>query len=616
MAFIDLGLLTTSTQRTDQVSTLESTDVFQFSLERSRDVVFSLGADLGWTVRDQSGAIVAEPGANYDGGEVALTNLDGGILYSLEVRRTDRDLDYTLAISPAASPSIDPLTGENPADSADGVFIVGANGQFEFDYALDGGRYQGEAGIVSLRDLDDVAWGSVDWTREIIDRVLSDSVLGYRLVNDRVDNPWIDLFHNEAGEYRGSQILEMTPGDTVAIVLIPNGTFAEVRNNPEIGGDKRPLFSIATANPDDDFYFGQIAIAGRDIYVMEDKRIDLGSDRDYNDFGFRLTGVTPRGIGAIDDLIQIAPGQDDWRTLVPRWDNVAPIVEFDVTGLDLREFPLSGTVSDGNGVWDIDGLTAEVIDGSGAVVRTIAINLTPSGEGQTFSINRGVVTDGLEAGDYRLTLTPRDRRDAGAAIVAIDLVIPSSNSTTDPGGNSDPDPNPAPDPTNTAPAAPVLDALTTAYDRGTTLTLSGQVSDADGWADIDRIVIDLLDPAGESVQTTTIDTLTASDADTAQFAVEIALAATLAAGSYGLRVTAIDVAGATSAITSHSLTVTIPTSNVDPVNDPDPRDPDPIQRPNLLKFGALPLYTTNETLRFSNARAADPDGWDNIARID
>jgi Leucine-rich repeat (LRR) protein/subtilisin-like proprotein convertase family protein len=616
MASIDLGLLTSSIQHNDQVSALELNDVFRFSLATSQDVVFSLGAELSWTVRDQSGAIVAEPDADYRGGEVALTNLDDGILYSLEVRRTDQDRDYTLTIAPSDRPAIDPLTGENAAASAEGVFIVGDDGQLEFDYALDGGRYQGEAGIVSLRNLDDVAWGSVDWTREIIDRVLSNSSLGYRLVNDRVDNPWIDLFHAEAGEYRGSQILAMTPGDTVAIVLIPNGTFTEVLANPEIGGNKRPLFSIATANPDDQFYFGQIAVADRDVYVMEDKRIDLGSDRDYNDFGFRLTGVTPRGIGTIDDLIEIAPGDDDWRTLVPRWDNVAPIVEFDVTGLDRREFPLSGTVSDGNGAWDIDGLTAEVIDGSGAVVRTIAINLTPSGQGQTFVIDRDVVTDGLGAGDYQLMLTPRDRRDAGEAIVAIDLVIPRSNSTTDPGGNSDPDPNPDFDPTNAAPTAPILDAFTNAYDRGTTLTLSGQVTDADGWADIDRIVIDLLDPAGESVQITTINSLTTSDDDTARFAVEIALAATFAAGSYGLRVMAIDAAGATSAIASQSLTVTIPTSKVDPVNDPDPSDPDPIQRPNLLKFGALPLYTTSETLRFRNARTADPDGWDNIARVD
>ncbi len=615
MALIDLGLLTSNTQRTDRVSTLESNDVFQFSLEGSQDVVFSLGADLGWTVRDQSGAIVAEPDAGYDGGDVALTNLGSGILYSLEVRRTDQDLDYTLTIAPGDSPLIDPLTGEDPADSADGVFIVGANGQLEFDYALDDGRYQGEAGIVSLHGLADFEWGAADWTREIVDRVLSNSSLGYHLVSDRVDNPWIDLFHDETGEYRGSQIVEMTPGDAVAIVLIPNGTFAEVRANPEIGGDKRPLFSIATANPDDGFYFGQIAVADRDIYVMEDKRIDLGSDRDYNDFGFRLTGVTPRGIGSIDDLIQIAPGKDDWRTTIPRWDNVAPIVEFDVTGLDLREFPISGTVTDENGAWDIDSLTAEVTDASGNVVRTIAINLTPSGNGHTFSIDRTVATGGLGAGTYSLTLTPRDLKDTGSAIVAIDLVISPSNSTTDPGLT--PAQNPDPDPTNTAPNSPLLDTFSNAYNRGTTLTLSGQVTDADGWADIDRVMVELIDPAGQPVNTTTIETLTQSDDDTARFAVDVALAATLAAGSYGLRVTAIDAAGATSTIASQSLTVTIPHSNVD---DPDPRDPDPQdpapQRPNLLKFGALPLYTTDETLRFSNARAADPDGWRNIALID
>jgi subtilisin-like proprotein convertase family protein len=623
MALIDLGLLTSNTQRTDRVSILESNDVFQFSLAGSRDVVFSLGADLGWTVRDQSGAIVAEPGADYSGGDVALTNLDGGVLYSLEVRRTDRDLDYTLAIAPGDSPSIDPITGEDPADSADGVLIVGASGQLEFDYALDGGRYQGEAGIVSLRDLEGFDWGSPNWTREIVDRVLSNSVLGYHLVNDRVDNPWIDLFHDETGDYHGTQIIEMTPGDTVAIVLIPNGTFAEVLANPEIGGDKRPLFSIATANPDDNFYFGQIAVADRDVYVMEDKRIDLGSDRDYNDFGFRLTGVTPRGIGSIDDLVEIAPGEDDWRQVVPRWDNVAPIVEFDVTGLDLRDFPLSGTVSDENGAWDIDGLTAEITDTSGNVVRTIAISLTPSGDGQTFSIDRSVVTDGLGAGDYRLTLTPSDRRDAGEAIVAIDLIIPTSDLNPNPEPDPEPDPepnpdpNPDPNPTNTAPEAPILGVLPTSQNRGTALTLSGQVTDADGWADIDRIVIDLLDSAGETVTTTTIATLTASDDDTARFATTLALEATLAAGTYGLRVTAIDTAGATSAIASQSFDVAITAINPPSNNDPDP-DPNvtAIQRPNLLKFGALPLYTTDETLRFSNARAADPDGWDNIARID
>ena len=62
-----------------------------------------------------------------------------------------------------------------------------------------------------------------------------------------------------------------------------------VFDNPDVGGAARPLFSMATANPDDAFHVGQIADVTGDgsTFVMEDLRVDTKSDGDYNDVIFQ-----------------------------------------------------------------------------------------------------------------------------------------------------------------------------------------------------------------------------------------------------------------------------------------------------------------------------------------
>ncbi|MEG4808530.1 DUF4114 domain-containing protein, partial [Microcoleus sp. F8-D1] len=87
----------------------------------------------------------------------------------------------------------------------------------------------------------------------------------------------------------------------------------EVYDNPGgIGGDKKPLFSMATANSSDVFKPGQIAgvVNGGSIFVMEDMGIGEGSDADYNDIIFSLKGATPKVI-SMDDVIA---KNSDWRT--------------------------------------------------------------------------------------------------------------------------------------------------------------------------------------------------------------------------------------------------------------------------------------------------------------
>ncbi|WP_199317941.1 S8 family serine peptidase, partial [Planktothrix sp. FACHB-1355] len=152
--------------------------------------------------------------------------------------------------------------------------------------------------------------------KEASRRSLSNSTEGYVAIADRTEGakfsptfPWGDNYN--AGEYKNIKTFYMKPGDKFGFMLVPNGTVQEVFDNPKIGGAKLPLFSLATANPLDAFQVGQIADVTGDskIFVMEDKRIDTGSDKDYNDVVFRVTGA--KGVTVkLDDVI--APDKD-WR---------------------------------------------------------------------------------------------------------------------------------------------------------------------------------------------------------------------------------------------------------------------------------------------------------------
>jgi Domain of unknown function (DUF4114) len=96
-------------------------------------------------------------------------------------------------------------------------------------------------------------------------------------------------------------------------MLVPNGTVRDVFNNPGAGGDKRPLLSLSSLNADDAFLSGQIAdVTGSGkAFAMEDQRVDTGSDKDYNDLVFNLTGATGKAV-AIDKVIDPAK---DWTKL-------------------------------------------------------------------------------------------------------------------------------------------------------------------------------------------------------------------------------------------------------------------------------------------------------------
>ncbi|AFY85542.1 DUF4114 domain-containing protein [Oscillatoria acuminata] len=217
---------------------------------------------------------------------------------------------------------IDPLTGELVAslpntDFTSGTFVVGNTGQVNIEFLYDGGAYKSEIGIFSLTGMEEFVPGSAEFIKEAAKRASSHSEQGYIVISDATEAAKFtgdlgEVNNFNWGEHEGNKTFLMQPGDKFGIILVPNGTIEEVQENPELTGNKRPLFSLATANPEDAFHVGQIAdvTAQGNLFVMEDLRVDVGSDFDYNDLIFSLFGATGTAT-VLDELIN--PNLD-WRT--------------------------------------------------------------------------------------------------------------------------------------------------------------------------------------------------------------------------------------------------------------------------------------------------------------
>src|SRR5262249_25783542 len=137
-----------------------------------------------------------------------------------------------------------------------GVFSVGSTGRVGVDYLFDGAGYRGQLGMFSLKGMDQYVPGSAAYNREAARRALSDSTLGHVAISVRNETgrfaasvPWEGDYHDGHGSYLGVKTFAMTPGDTFAFVLVPNGLVQDVYNNPSVGGDKTPLYSTPRANP-------------------------------------------------------------------------------------------------------------------------------------------------------------------------------------------------------------------------------------------------------------------------------------------------------------------------------------------------------------------------------
>ena len=196
-----------------------------------------------------------------------------------------------------------------------GTFTVGETGEVSIDFLFDGGGYQGELAIFSLDGMDEFEPGSEEFIQEAASRALSDSELGHVVISDQTEGARFvgELGESDrnSGDYLGVKTVQMRPGDEFGFMLVPNNTVQRVFDNPDVGGAARPLFSMATANPDDGFHVGQIADVTGDgsTFVMEDLRVDGYTDQDYNDIVFQVRGATGKA-ALMDDVVD---PNHDWR---------------------------------------------------------------------------------------------------------------------------------------------------------------------------------------------------------------------------------------------------------------------------------------------------------------
>ena len=252
--------------------------------------------------------------------------------------------EKSIAPEVKSEPIVDKLVEKSIAEPAPklwnltfdtGVFKVNnSDGLVKFDYLFDGGDYQGELAIFNIKGMKQFS-SQEDFIKEAARRATSNSTEGYVVINDLNEGArfsgkvsYEDNYNK--GNYQGIKSFAMKSGDEFAVMLVPNGTVQQVWQNPSLGGSLRPLFSLGTANPNDEFSLRQIADVTGDgnTFAMEDLRADIWTDRDYNDITFKVSGATAKApllAGAIDpnrdwtkttfggDLIKYAKSEVDFK---------------------------------------------------------------------------------------------------------------------------------------------------------------------------------------------------------------------------------------------------------------------------------------------------------------
>jgi surface antigen len=317
MSNISIGNLNDNYFSIDFAGKTDPTDTYRF--DRINTGSFRVTAEgftsvVGMQLLDSQGKVVKDIETNgTNSGTFSIDNL-GATNYALKISAPSGDTNYQVSLTPDGK--VDPLTGLGVNS---GFFSPDATGQVGFDWLHDGGNYQGEVAIFSVQGMEKFAPGSPEFIKEAARRALSNSLFGHVVISDPTEgaNPLFNGILGEAnsneGDYSGPKTFAMKPGEAFAVMLVPNGTVQDVFNNPNAGGDKRPLLSLSSLNPDDAFLSGQVAdVTGNGkAFAMEDQRVDTGSDRDYNDLVFNLTGATGKAV-AIDKVIDPAK---DWTKL-------------------------------------------------------------------------------------------------------------------------------------------------------------------------------------------------------------------------------------------------------------------------------------------------------------
>jgi|GEM_PF-1759512 Subtilase family. len=347
MSNIEIGSLQDNYFQIGSTGKTEPTDTYFFSLPTMGSARISaegFSGDINMELRDKEGRLIKSISTSDKNTGILSTDNLGVADYILNVSPVSGNTNYQVSLTPDGK--VDPLTGMGVEA---GFFTTDQKGEVGFDLLHDGGRYKGEVAIFSLDGMEEFTSDSKEFIKEAAKRSLSDSVLGHIVISESTEgaNP---EFRGSLGEenynnepYKGVKTFTMSPGKAFTVMLVPNGKVQEVFDNPEVGGDKRPLFSLSSSNPNDAWLYGQIAdVTGAgQAFSIENQGVDTGSDRDYQDIIFKVTGATGKAVL----LKEVIDPTKDWTifeggnklinflTLTPPKNTAPPELQFDLKSI-------------------------------------------------------------------------------------------------------------------------------------------------------------------------------------------------------------------------------------------------------------------------------------------
>lgn len=131
-----------------------------------------------------------------------------------------------------------------------GIFEVGSSGIVDID-RLNNCFECRQVSIFSLKEMEHLDIGSVEFLQEAIDRALSNSKLGYVVNQEDLDLT--------------KKSFLMEEGDRFAIMLIRRGTISEIAANPKV---ENVLFSFDTSKQEFDSYEAETFLFDYDEQIL------------------------------------------------------------------------------------------------------------------------------------------------------------------------------------------------------------------------------------------------------------------------------------------------------------------------------------------------------------
>ncbi|MEG4631880.1 S8 family serine peptidase [Microcoleus sp. AR_TQ3_B6] len=610
MSNIEIGSLKDNYFHIGSTGKTEPTDTYFFSLPTmgsARISAVGFSGDINMELREKEGRLIKSISTSDKNPVIiSIDNLEVAD-YILNVSPVSGNTNYQVSLTPDGK--VDPLTGMGVEA---GFFTPDQKGEVGFDLLHDGGRYKGEVAIFSLDGMEEFTSDSQEFIKEASKRALSDSVLGHIVISESTEgaNPEFrgslgdENYNNEP--YKGIKTFTMIPGKAFAVMLVPNGKVQEVFDNPDIGGDKHPLFSLSSSNPNDAWLYGQIAdITGAgQAFPIENQRVDVGSDRDYEDIIFKLTGATGKAV-LLKEVID--PAKDwttseggnkliDFLTLNPAKDTAPHDLQFELElnstigeAIELK----SGKVADTNGVIDIARIDLSLRREGGQWTNLEdAANFIADSQGfATFSYS----LPALAIGTYELKAIAYDREGATSNTVLKSFTVNEATVTSTSTPTPTPTPTPIPTPINRSPENSQF-SLSTTYKPNEAIQLTNaKVFDTNGAHNLEKVDFGLQEEGGEWTDISDATTFIPDSLDNRWATFDYTLNG-LTAGKDQLKASAYDRAGAASNEVLGNLFVNT--------------------APGDLQFRILPLYTKGEKISFSGAKVFDSEGVRDIAKVD